>query len=288
MTDETIGFIGLGNIGRPMADNLAASGLEMVVYDIAGTQERAPKGAGIGTSVGDVAARSTVIFLCLPTVEAFHGVIDEIAGADTHQNVIVTNVSTVGPSAAVAADRRLREREISLVDSPVSGGVFRAQAGELAIMYSGSDSAVARTLPLFEVIGSKLFRVGTAPGQGQRMKLVNQYLVVSAFVITSEALAFGEKGGLDLKAMLDIINASTGQSFVSEQFFPRYVLTETFDSRSAGGIILKDLSLFLEAAKAQGRKHEVAQSILDVLEEFDAARPNTDQTLLYPFVRDHR
>ncbi len=288
MAQETIGFIGLGNIGKPMADNLARAGLPMVVYDIAGTAQRAPPGSGIGISPADVASRCTAVFLCLPTVESFHAVVDEIASTQTNDDLVVSNLSTVGPAAAAGAERRLREQGVAFVDSPISGSVFRAVEGTLTIMYSGSEPAWRRMKPLFEVIGSNLFRVGSDPGQGQRMKLVNNYLVISAFVITSEALAYGERGGLDLSTMLDIVNVSTGQNFVSEHMFPRFVLTGTFDSRGGAGIIRKDLSLFVEGVKADGRKHEVARALLDVLEAFDDAYPDSDQMRIYPFVRDER
>ena len=100
MTRETIGFIGLGNIGRPMATHIAQAGFDMVVYDIAGTSQRAPDGVTSGTSAVDVARQSTAIILSLPTVEAVAAVVDEIAESGVGDGVVVINTSTVGPEAA--------------------------------------------------------------------------------------------------------------------------------------------------------------------------------------------
>ena len=288
MTIDTIGFIGLGNIGKPMADNLARSGFSLIVYDIAGSRERAPEGAEAADSVGAVAAKSQVIFTCLPSIDTFNSVITEIAAATTAEDLIVSNLSTVGPSTAIAAHEKLAAAGIVYVDTPVSGAVFRARDGDLTVMFSGNDEAFSRLRPLLDAIGRNIFRVGSKPGQGQRMKLVNSYLVISAFLVTSEAFAYGEKGGLDMATMLDVINTSTGQNFVSTHMFPRYVQTGTYDSAGSGAIMRKDLSVFLDSAISEGRDSDIARAILDVIEEFDDANPQTDQMRIYPYIRDVR
>ena len=288
MTQETIGFIGLGNIGKPIADNIARAGFDMVVFDIAGTAERAPEGAAAAASSSEVAERSSAIFLSLPTLAAFEAVVAEIAEAKVGEGTVVVNASTVGPAAAVAAHDRLRANGIAYVDAPVSGSVFRAAEGTLSVMFSGDPALFTRLRPALDAIGTNIFNLGPEAGQGQRMKVLNNYLAISAFATTSEALAYGEKGGLDLKTMLDIVNVSSGQNFVAEQIFPRFVLTETYESAGAAAITRKDLSLFVEGAKAEGRPHEVAEAVLRVIEAFDDAQPGVDQTLIYPFVRDRQ
>ena len=288
MTTDTIGFIGLGNIGKPMVDNLARSGFSLIVYDIAGSRERAPEGAEAADSVSAVAAKSQVIFTCLPSIGSFNSVVTEIAAATTAKDLIVSNLSTVGPSAAIAAHETLAAAGIVYVDTPVSGAVFRARDGDLTVMFSGNDEAFARLRPLLDAIGKNIFRVGSEPGQGQRMKLVNSYLVISAFLVTSEAIAYGEKGGLDMATMLDVINTSTGQNFVSTHMFPRYVQTGTYDSAGSGAIMRKDLSVFLDSATSEARYSDIARAILDVIEEFDDANPQTDQMRIYPYIRDVR
>jgi 3-hydroxyisobutyrate dehydrogenase-like beta-hydroxyacid dehydrogenase len=288
MSQEKTGFIGLGNIGKPIAANIARAGFGMIAYDIAGTAERAPAGAVAADSVREVAENSSVIFLSLPSLTAFHSVIDEIAASTTADNLVVVNTSTTGSAASKAAHEKLQSKGSALVDSPVSGGVFRAEEGTLAIMYSGAPALLERLRPVLETFSANIFNIGPEPGQGQRMKLVNNCLVISAFVNTSQALAYGEKGGIDLKTMLDVVNVSTGQNFVTKEYFPRFALNGSFDSAGANAIICKDLSLFIEEAEKEGSFNEVAKSMLKVIEALEETRPGADQMLLYPFLRDGR
>ena len=126
---EKIGFIGLGSIGKPIADNIARGGYEMSVYDIAGTSERAPPGTFVSSSITEVAERSTAIFLCLPSLSAIEAVVAEISQADVVDGTVVVNTSTAGPTASIAAHDRLRENGISYADAPISGSVFLAGEG---------------------------------------------------------------------------------------------------------------------------------------------------------------
>ena len=292
MTRETIGFIGLGNIGTPMADHIAGAGFDMVVHDMAGTasnsfyMERAPKGAAIGTSPADVAQRSGTIFLSLPTPDAVAEVTGEIAESGIGDGVIVVNTSTVDPETAVAAHDRLAAQGIGYVDAAVSGGVLRARDGTLTLIFSGDNSAFARLEPVFQAIAEHVFHVSEAPGQAQRMKLLNNYIAGCTMVANSEALAYGAASGLDMKTMLDVINVSSGQNFMSSTWFPRCLLSEVYESWSAAEIIAKDVSLFVKSAAAEGRSHHVAQATHDVLGAFAAEDPKIDQMRIYEYVRD--
>ena len=292
MTRETIGFIGLGNIGMPMSDHIARAGFDMVVYDIAGTAsnsfywERAPKGAAVGTSPADVAQRSGMIFLSLPTPDAVAAVAGEIAESGVGDDRIVVNTSTVDPETAVAAHDRLATQGIGYVDAAISGGVLRARDGTLTVIYSGADAAFARLEPVFQAIAEHVIQVGDAPGQAQRMKLLNNYIAAATMVANSEALAYGAAGGLDMKTMLDVINVSSGQNFMSSTWFPRCLLSEVYESWSAAEIIAKDISLFVKSAAAEGRSHHVAQATHDVLGAFAAEDPKIDQMYIYEYVRD--
>ena len=118
------------------------------------------------------------------------------------------------------------------------------------------------------------------------MKVLNNCLIHTAFVITSEALAFGEKGGLDMTTMLNVINVSSGQNFATHHFFPNHVLTETYDSASQISISRKDIGLFVDEAKTEGCRHVVAEVVSGVIAEFDDESPGVDQTMIYPFTRD--
>ena len=155
-------------------------------------------------------------------------------------------------------------------------------------MYSGDEATFARLEPVFQAIAQHIFRVGDTAGQGQRMKVLNNYLCISAFVTNSEALAYGAAGGLDLETMLDVIDVSSGQNYPSSTLFRKYVLPADYDSGATAAIVKKDLSLFVESAASENRKHHVARAALDVIESFAADDAQADQLRIYEFVRDRQ
>ena len=116
------------------------------------------------------------------------------------------------------------------------------------------------------------------------MKMVNNHLAISALLTTSEALAYGETGGLDMKTMLDILNVSSGRSYTTEHIFPNFVLTETYDSGGPASIIRKDIGLFVQESITDGCRHGLAKTTLDLLEAFDDENPDSDQTEIYPYI----
>jgi len=283
---EHIGFIGLGNIGKPIAATIARGGSALSVYDLAGTEERAPMESFVASSVSQVAERANIIFLCLPSLSSISAVVTEISQANCQGDAVVVHTSTAGPTAAQAAYDRLNEHGIHYADAPISGSVARAGEGRLAVMFSGKVGLFERLEPVLKTFGNNLFNLGVETGHGQRMKLLNNSLIHTAFAITSEALAFGEKGGLDMKTMLDVINVSSGQNFASQHFFPNHVLTETYDSAAHISISDKDIGLFVEEARAQGTGHTVAKAASGVIGMLADQSPDVDQTMIYPFIRD--
>jgi 3-hydroxyisobutyrate dehydrogenase len=288
MGEQRIGFIGLGNMGQPMARHVADAGYEMICYDIAGTENRAPQGTICAQSVIEVATEASVILLSLPSVEADRQVVAAIAESGADSDTVVADTSTIGPAAARAAHETLSERAIDYVDAPISGLVFRAKEGTLTVMYSGSAPTLQRIRPVLEAFSVNIFHVGQQAGQGQLMKLVNNAIVLSNFVVTSEAVAYAVNSGIDMQTALEIINVSSGQNFVSTHIFPRYMLKERYDSGSTGSIIQKDLSLFVESAAADGASHEAIRAALEVVERFAAVDPDADQTEIYPFIKNRR
>ncbi len=281
-----VGFIGLGNMGRPMAGHIAAGGHSMIAYDIAGTQARAPVSARCAGSIAQVATAASVVFLSLPTVTAGETVIEEIAASGAGAGTIVVDTSTVGVAAARAAHARLAEQGIEYIDAPVSGMVFRAEQGTLAAMVSGSEAALAEVRAVVSTYASNIYHVGTEPGLGQLMKLVNNYLAIASFVTASEAIAGGLQGGLDIETMLEVINASSGQSFVTSEVFPLYMVPERYESGAAAVTPTKDLALFVEAANEGQWPRALAHAALDVWQAFAERTPQADQSEIYPFVRD--
>ena len=286
MADEIFGFIGLGNMGGPMARHAAATGRETVVHDIAGTADRAPPGAVVAQSNGEVARRAGIVALSLPTVAANREVVLEIAAAG-HSGQIVVDTCTIGPAAARENARILGEAGIAYLDSPVSGMKFRAEEGTLASMASGPQAVLDRARSLVESWSRTIFHVGLEPGLGQTMKLVNNALNISTLVTSSEAVAYGERAGLDIATMLEVINASTGQNFTTLHAFPKHVATGEFGGSGAEAhVVKKDLGLFVEVAGADGVPCPTIVRAYDTVAAFADAGPVEDMMRIYPFVRD--
>ncbi|HXL28400.1 MAG TPA: NAD(P)-dependent oxidoreductase, partial [Bradyrhizobium sp.] len=170
------------------------------------------------------------------------------------------DLSTVGSHMAVRIHDALAKRNIVQLDSPVSGGVGGAEKGTLAVMVSGPKADFEAVKTALDVIG-KVFFIGEKPGSAQTMKLANNLLSATAVVATSEAVVMGVKSGLDASVMVDVINAGSGMNTASRDKFPRAILPRTFDFGFATGLMVKDVRLYLEEAKALGLSMEVAEAV---------------------------
>ena len=286
MSANGIGFVGLGNMGRPMAENLVKSGRDVVVYDAAGTQGRAPRGAKLAASNAALAGRVEVIHLCVPNGRASESIAREIAGAPERRTRLVVDHSTIGTGAARRVHGLLAEHGVEYVDAPISGGVSGAVNATLAIMYSGPEATFDRLRPVFESMAGHVFRVGSRPGQGQAMKVLNNFLSGTAMAATAEAVAFGVAQGLDMGMILDVVNASSGRNTATSDKFPNRVLTGTWDAGFSSTQFNKDLGLYRDAAEAVGTSRPVSPAVFEVWRRLEAHRPNADITCIYPFVRD--
>ena len=286
MSANGIGFVGLGNMGRPMATNLVKSGRDIVVYDAAGTQARAPRGAELAASNVALAGRVEVIHLCVPNGRTSESIAREIAGAPERRTRLVVDHSTIGTGAARRVHALLAEHGVEYVDAPISGGVSGAVNATLAIMYSGPEATFDRLRPVFESVAGHVFRVGSRPGQGQAMKVLNNFLSGTAMAATAEAVAFGVAQGLDMGMILDVVNASSGRNTATADKFPNRVLTGTWDAGFSSTQFNKDLGLYRDAAEAVGASRPVSPAVFEVWRRLEAHRPNADITCIYPFVRD--
>ena len=253
MAEETIGFVGTGRMGGPMAGRLLDAGYSLSVYD---TQSEATKplvarGARLAKSPAEVASSADIVLTSLPTPDIVKAVAlgpdGIIAG---NRASIVIDLSTTGPGAAKLIAEGFKPRK-TLVDAPVSGGVKGAVNGTLAVMVSCPKATYERVEPILKNFG-KLFYTGDKPGTAQTAKLANNLMAAAALVITSEAVAMGVKGGVDAKVLIDIINASSGRNSASEDKFPGAVLPGTFDFGFTTGLSYKDVRLCVDEAEAMG------------------------------------
>lgn len=258
-----IGFIGIGNMGAPMAGRLLDAGYSLVIFD-ARQEAAAPlaaRGARLAASPAEVASLAETVLVSLPTPDIVRAVAlgpSGIVGGMRIERFI--DLSTTGPRMAAAVASDLAAKDITFVDSPVSGGVAGARAGTLAVMTACARAEFERLRPLLAAIG-KPFHVGERPGLGQMMKLVNNLLSGAALAITSEAMLLGAKAGLDPDTMVDVLNAGSGRNSATQDKFPRAILPRRFDAGFATRLMYKDLKLCLEEAESLGLTLWVASAV---------------------------
>ncbi|MET0153368.1 MAG: NAD(P)-dependent oxidoreductase [Candidatus Binatia bacterium] len=288
MTIDRVGFVGLGAMGSRMATNLVARGFDLVGFDAAGTAERLPPGGSAAGSAKGVGEAADVVLLSLPDGAASAVVTAELVESRPRRVRIVVDTSTIGVTAARKIYTGLREAGLGYVDAPVSGGIAGAANATIALMFSGSADELERLRPVLGAISKRCFHVGTEPGQGQAMKLLNNYLSAVALTATSEAVSFGLTQGLDMKVMLDVLNASSGQNTATSDKFPNRILTELYDAQFRNTLMLKDLALYGENVSVAGTSSRLSRVVLEIWRRFATAEPGVDFTRIFPFVRDER
>jgi 3-hydroxyisobutyrate dehydrogenase len=251
---DAVGFIGLGNMGGPMALNLAKNGFALVVHDIdpAKVAPLRGRGAKVVGSAKDVAAATTRTIVMVETtaqaesvIAGEHGII-QTAGAGH----IVICMSTVDPFAVRRLGERLAARDVAMLDAPVSGGTVRAASGELSIIAGGAADTFDACRDVFKAMGTNLFHVGGL-GQGLAMKLVNNMLGQVGRVAIAEALILGVKAGLDPQTIYDVVRVSTGTSHAFETGVPK-ILRRDFSPGGTVDITFKDQELQTAFAKQLG------------------------------------
>lgn len=285
-----IGFIGLGNMGAPMARRLVEAGHKLVIYDTR-NDAVAPfvaLGAALASSPQDVADRVETVMASLPEPQVVAKVATGEGGVIAGKRVKrFIDLSTTGSTMAVRIAADLAKKNIAQIDCPVSGGVGGAQKGTLAVMVSGPPSDVALVKDALAVFG-KVFVVGDRPGMGQTMKLANNFLSACAMAATSEAVVMGVKAGLDPAIMVDVINAGTGRNTATTDKFPKAILPRTFNLGFATALMLKDVRLAAAEAEALGTPRDVMNAVLKIWEQ--TARENggdSDFTTVVQSVERH-
>jgi 3-hydroxyisobutyrate dehydrogenase-like beta-hydroxyacid dehydrogenase len=258
-----IGFIGLGNMGFPMARRLIQANHQVVAFDTRSeaVDRLVALGAQAAASSKEVADRAETVMASLPTPQASLEVATGSAGVIEGSRVKrYVDLSTVGSQTAVRIHDLLAERDIVALDSPVSGGVGGAERGALAVMVSGPRSEFDAIRPALDAIG-RPFYVGEQPGSAQTMKLANNILAANVLAATAEVVVMGVKAGLDPTVMIEVLNAGSGATSASRDKFPRAILPRTFDYGFATGLMVKDVRLYLDEAKALGVPVDLAEAI---------------------------
>ena len=210
-----IGFIGLGNMGAPMAANLAAAGHDVAGFDTAGTTA---EGVSVATSATDAASDADVVITMLPNGQILRAVADQVIPA-MKPGAVLLDCSTVDVDSARAVADQANAAGLGALDAPVSGGIGGAQGGTLTFMVGGDESAFATAKPLFDIMGQKAVHCGPS-GNGQAAKICNNMILGATMIVTCEAFALADKLGLDRQAMFDVVSTSSGSSWSMNTYCP--------------------------------------------------------------------
>lgn len=258
MADKpSVGFVGVGNMGWPMAACLVKAGFTVHVND--SRREVANNfvqqvGGNAPDTLRQLGAASDVVITMLPTSVIVEQVLmggdDNVVGG-MRPGTVVIEMSSGVPSVTQLLAERVVELGSQLIDAPVSGGVPRAKTGELAIMVGGDSAIIDSVMPVLSAMGTTVLRTG-AVGSGQAMKALNNLVSSGGFLIGIEALLIGQRFGLDPAVMVDVLNAATGMNNSTQKKFKQFVLSRKFNAGFTMGLMAKDLSIALQVARETG------------------------------------
>lgn len=278
MDDRSIGFIGLGIMGGPMAGHLAAAGYRLTVLDLdRAAAERLRERfdtVQLADSPAEVAAASDVVVTMLPSGRE----VREVALGDRgliegfKPGTLLLDTSSAEPWLTREVGSRLAERGVAMVDAPVSGAEMGAIAAELVFMVGGDRGDVARVRPLFEVMGKKMFHLGPI-GSGHVMKSINNTITAVTLVSTAEGLILGKQNGLDPAVMNEVLIESTGMSWITHTHIAQRILSRRFDDPFKLDLMVKDMNIATALAAEGGIGVPVWASAQNVWREAQAAMP---------------
>lgn len=250
-----IGFIGIGAMGRPMAVNLLKAGFHLTVYDLnqEAVQQLVEMGACSAATPKELAAGADVVITMLPNFGVVQSVLGGADGvlAGIRESAVIIDMSTVAPNQTRRMAALAKEKGVSYLDAPVSGGVGGAAKGALTIMVGGPAAVIDQVMGIFNVLGKKVYRVGDV-GAGDAIKLVNNLLLGVNMAAVAEAMVVGVKAGLDPQVLLEIISSSSGNSYALETKMPNFIMKGNFEPGFAINLQFKDLELATQTGKDLG------------------------------------
>jgi len=266
MAGLTVGFIGLGTMGAPMARNLLKAGFDVTVHNRTREKEEplASEGAERADTAAAAASNTDVVVTMVSDTPDVENVLFGPAGVAeaAREATVIVDMSTISPQATKAFGKRLSERGIRLVDAPVSGGSEGAEKGILTIMAGGEASDVERVRPVLDAMGSKVTHVGPL-GSGQLTKAVNQIIIGGYFLALAEGLTFGMKAGLPMDKVVEAISAGMCRSAVLEMRAPN-MLRNDYPLGFKLALHLKDLGIAIETAKAGGVELPLTELVSEI------------------------
>ncbi len=264
-----IGFIGLGNMGNPMAANLVAAGHDVTGFD---TAQVSIPGVEMVESGANAASGVEIVITMLPNGQILRAVADEIIPAMSPGSVWI-DCSTVDVDSARAVADQAAAADVLAVDAPVSGGIGGAAAGTLTFMAGGSDTAFEKAKPLFDIMGQKAVHCGES-GAGQAAKICNNMILGVTMIATCEAFALADKLGLDRQKMFDVVSTSSGYSWTMNAYCPAPGVGPASPADNdylpgfAAELMLKDLRLSQQAAESSDADTPMGQVATAIYEKF--------------------
>lgn len=268
---KTIGFIGLGQMGEPMCAFIAKGPAPVVCFDrVAGL---APDGAIEKRTLGDVVSEADSVFLSLPDGHIVNSVAAEIAALPDVAGKVIIDMSTIGPAAAKRAAATITGAGMTYIDAPVSGGRQGALKASITIIWSGSHAEMERHQPILDLFSKNTFHVGETPGQGQAVKLLNNFLSATAMAASSEAVLFGLSHGVEMKTIIDVVKVSTGNNTAIEDKFPNRILPGTYDAGFFAELLNKDVRLYNEFVQEAGTSNLMGERVAEVWNLVEATLP---------------
>ena len=263
-----IGFIGLGNMGAPMAANLIAAGHDVSGFDTLAKPEGIPLAADAQTAV----AGADVVITMLPNGTILRSVASEVVG-HMKSGAVLLDCSTVDVDSARAVAEAAAGNGLLALDAPVSGGIGGASAGTLTFMVGGTDDAFRIASPLFEIMGQKAVHCGPS-GNGQAAKICNNMILGATMIATCEAFALADKLGLDRQSMFDVVSTSSGYSWSMNAYCPAPGIGPTSPADNdyrpgfAAELMLKDLRLSQQAAESADADTPMGRTARDLYAQF--------------------
>ena len=264
-----VGFIGLGNMGKPMALNLMAAGHEVNGFDTAPVEA---EGLHILSAASEAAKGADVVITMLPNGAILRSVAETVLPAMS-AGAVFLDCSTVDVDSARAVAAMAAEANVIPLDAPVSGGIGGASAGTLTFMVGGSEAGFEKAKPLFDIMGQKAVHCGPS-GNGQAAKICNNMILGATMIVTCEAFALADKLGLDRQSMFDVVSTSSGYSWTMNAYCPAPGIGPTSPSDNgykpgfAAELMLKDLRLSQQAAEMVDADTPIGQMAQNLYAQF--------------------
>ncbi|WP_018921504.1 NAD(P)-dependent oxidoreductase [Salsuginibacillus kocurii] len=285
---KNVGFIGLGNMGMPMAKNMMAEGYVVTGFNRSKGKEQgfSEVGGKVGYSVAQLAETEDVICLCLPKPEDVERMVLGEDGILNHakEGLYIVDFSTISPKLAEHLYQVCHQRNIHFVDAPVSGGTTGAEAGTLTVMVGGEKEVFSQLYSLFKSVGEQIFHTGAA-GSGTKVKLLNQYMVGMHTLAVAEGVGLAEQSGVDPELVYEILSQSFAQSKLYDRHYPNFIAKDQFDGGFAIELLFKDLDLVREMAEESDTPLTIGRQVTSQFEQ--AAHSDLkkkDMSAMYKFI----